>query len=439
MCIGYGIGSAGTGIYSVVPSILLMFYMTNTLGVPVSMATLAILAPRILDFVTDPIMGSLSDRTRSRWGSRRPYLLLGGIGMLFGLPFLFTAPEYQSHLITTLHVMGVYICCTLAFTTFQIPYVALLGEIPESYHDRTRLNMFRVVFSMTGLLIGGGVAPLIVGWGGGGREGYSLMSLILGVVCGGAMITSFFNVKNNYAEKPADTSESIRATLKKVFNNRPFVSLLTTYIVQLMGMGCMTAAIPFFAVYVLQGAEEWTATIFIAFNVAGLVATPLWAALARRMGKLNTFLFTAAILVPGQMLLFLVDADYPTWLLVAQIALNGFAFGGQQLTAFSMLADAMAHQSDGGTHSPAATMSGLFIAGEKIGLACGVFLIGTLLSFAGLIETTDGVVQQSPVVITTIKAAYSMIPGLIIVLSIIPIWFYRGFERQQLQSLKMAT
>ena len=79
----YGVGSVGNGIYSTVPGLLLMFYMTNILGVPVVLATIAIFAPKIIDVVTDPIVGSLSDRTRTRWGRRRPYMLVGICSLAF--------------------------------------------------------------------------------------------------------------------------------------------------------------------------------------------------------------------------------------------------------------------------------------------------------------------------------------------------------------------
>lgn len=424
----YGFASIGTGIYTNVPGLLLMFYMTSTIGIDVRLATLAVFAPKIVDVITDPFMGVISDRTRSRFGRRRPYILAGAlaIGPLFAL--LFSVPEFESDLWAFVFVLAAFISSTLAYTIFAVPYISLSVEIPETYHERTSINAYRMAFAMIGLLIAGGVAPLIVDLAGGGREGYRVMSMTLGLFCSAAMLTAFFSTRHvKDSEKPLVLT--VRQQFKMVRKNRPFIILFMTYVTQLVGMGCLAAALPFFATYVIGGGNSTIAIIFITLNATAIAVMPLWTLVGRRVSKLKAYALSTGLLVFSYGSLILVGPDYPSNLFLAQVFLTGIGFGGQQLFSFSMLADTVQHGNVEGEGGGEAIYAGFFTAGEKVGLAFGALVAGSVLGIMGLVETTEGMTAQPDQAILGIRLAFSLIPGSLMAFSLVFMVFYRGFER----------
>ena len=421
----------GTGLYTNVPGLLLMFYMTNMLGIDVRLATLAVFAPKIVDVVTDPFMGAISDRTKSRFGRRRPYILAGAlaIGPLFAM--MFAAPELQNDLQTFLFVLVVFIASTLAYTVFAVPYIALSVEIPHTYHERTSINAWRMVFVMIGILMAGGIAPLLVEAGGGGREGYRFMSFSIGIFCSAVMLTAFFSTRHvKDPEKPLILP--IREQFALVWANKPFLILFSTYVTQLVGMGCLAATLPYFATYIIEGGNEAIAAIFITLNVTAIIAMPVWVLIGRRISKLTAYGLSSSMLALSYGGLVLVGPGYSFNIFLAQVVVTGIGFGGQQLFSFSMLADTVSHgnkQLDGAQGE--AIYAGFFTAGEKTGLAFGALVAGSILGLMGLAETTEGTIIQSEQALMGIRLAFSILPAVLIACSLMVLWFYRGFDRNQ--------
>ncbi len=425
----YGFASMGTGLYTNVPGLLLMFYMTSIIGIDVRLATLAVFAPKIVDVITDPFMGVISDRTKSKLGRRRPYILAGAlaIGPLFAM--LFAVPEFDSDLISFLFVLAVFIASTLAYTVFAVPYIALSVEIPRTYHERTSINAWRMVFVMIGILAAGGIAPLIVDAAGGGREGYRVMSMSLGLFCSAVMLTAFFSTR--HVKDPVDPLLlTVREQFRLVRTNRPFVILLSTYVTQLVGMGCLAAALPFFATYVIGGGNGSIAALFVTLNATAIAVMPLWVFIGRRISKLSAYALSTGLLVLSYGSLMLVGPDYSFNVFLFQVLLTGIGFGGQQLFSFSMLADTVQHGNDklGGAGGEA-IYAGFFTAGEKIGLAFGVLVAGSVLGLMGLVETTQGMTAQSDQAILGIRLAFSVVPAVLVALSLVIMVFYRSFEK----------
>jgi len=428
----------GTGVYTNVPGILLMFYMTNIIGIEIQYAVLAVFAPKIVDVITDPFMGVISDRTRSRWGRRRPYMLAGAlaIGPLFAM--LFSVPEFDSKLTSFFFVLAAFITSTLAYTIFAVPYVALSVEIPRTYHERTSINAYRMIFVMVGILMAGGIAPMIVDYAGGGREGYLVMSMTLGLFCSAVMLAAFFATRH-----VKDPEERLLLTVRQQFElvrkNRPFVILFATYVIQIIGMGCIAGSLPYFATYIIGGGNATVAAIFITFNVTAMIAIPIWVLVGRRISKLTAYALSTGLLALAYASLILVGPDYPYDIFLFQVVITGIGLGGQQLFSFSMLADTVHHgNADLEGASGEAIYAGFFTAGEKAGAAFGALVAGSVLGIMGLVETTEGMTEQTEQALLGIKLAFSLVPAALIVISLVVMSLYRSFERSNAHHLEAA-
>lgn len=409
----YAMGSLGTGIYLTVPSILLLFYLTDVLGLSPFLAGLAVFVPRAYDVVVDPVMGWLSDRTKSRMGRRRPYLLAGALGTGVTFVFLFNVPGSLSAQAAFWFVLIVYALSATAYSTFAVPYLSMPSEMSTDPHVRTRIMATRMAFAMTGILIGAAIAPWLVAIAGGGRNGFAHMSWLVGLICAVAMLVAFFGTRRAPVVLAPDTSSSIPAMLKKLWGDRPFVRLGTIYAIQLTGMGCLNAAAPYFVIHVMERGEADIGILFACLLGGSIISMPAWSALSRRLGKRQAYLVAVLIAAVGAAGVWLA-AEPSAWAIaLVSAAFIGIGFGGAQLLPFSMLSDVI-HASSGGS---AGAYTGAWTAIEKMGLAIGPLIVGAVLSAVGMAQTA-GTKPQSAEVLLGIRACMSAIPALAVLLSL---------------------
>ena len=230
VALSYSVGAVGTGVFSTVPGLLLLYYLTEVVGVAAGLAALVLLVPKLWDAALNPVVGTLSDRTSTRWGGRRPYLLAGAIVAPLAFALLFSAPDLGSPNRTALYIGAVYLVAMTGYALFQVPWVAMPAEMTSDYHERTRLMSSRMVLLTLGILIGGAGAPLLSGGKQGGRSGYALMSVVVAVVLAAALLTAWRGTRTA-AFSPPDTSPrpTVRAQLALVRSNRSFMPLLQAY------------------------------------------------------------------------------------------------------------------------------------------------------------------------------------------------------------------
>jgi len=159
---GWGLGSLSMSAMFNAVSLLLLTFLIEFVGIPAVTAGALILVSKIYDAVTDPLMGILSDRTKSRWGRRRPYLMLGGL--LAGLSFImiFTVPTFENQNTTLIYVFVALLLNATAYTVFNVPYLTMPAEMTDSYHERTSLMSFRVSAIAGGQLLSSVIGPVII-------------------------------------------------------------------------------------------------------------------------------------------------------------------------------------------------------------------------------------------------------------------------------------
>ena len=153
---GYSTGSLGTGVYSTIPGVLLLYYMTDVLGVSSALGAIVLFFPKIWGVVTDPFIGRLSDATRSRMGRRRPWLLAGAIGLGLSFTLLFHAPASDNPMTGFWYVLVLYGLSAAAYSVFAVPYIAMPAEMSEDPGERSRVMAWRMTFVMAGVLVGAG-------------------------------------------------------------------------------------------------------------------------------------------------------------------------------------------------------------------------------------------------------------------------------------------
>jgi Na+/melibiose symporter-like transporter len=413
--LGFGLGSLGTGIFSTTPGVLLLYFLTDTLAVPAALAGLAVFLPKAWDVIADPIMGFLSDRTRSRYGRRRPYLLVGALAMLVTYVFLFTVPIFDSPITSFWYVMILFALSATAYTVFAIPYVSMPAEMSDDSDERVRIMSFRMAFAMAGAVIGSAGAPWLVHGFGGGRHGYAMMSLVIGTVCAAAMLCAFFATRHVRLNESITTQGGLGRQLADTLRNPNFRALALVYLVQIVGIGTLVAAAPYYASHIMGAGEGLVGGMFLVMMGLATLSVPLWNSLAQRWGKIQCYYLAIALLVASTSGLWWLNPAASVIPLYGLLAVVGLGFGAQQVLPFAMLTDVI-HADPAGAGRAGVT-TGFWVAGEKLGLALGPLLAGLILQVGGFREGLSIVSTQPPGAIVGIRFAFSFVPAAFLLVS----------------------
>lgn len=412
----YGAGALGTSLFSTVPGLLLLYFMTNVLGIPPGLAGLGVAVPKIWDMITDPIIGAWSDRTRSSWGRRRPWLLLGALTLPPTFIAMFAVPAFASMEARFAWVLAAFMAAALAFTFFQVPYVAMPAEMTDAPHEATVLVSWRMAFMAVGILVAGATAPMLVKGFGGGQGGYVAMSCVLAALAGVTMLWTFFGTARAPRVGATTAPSAFLANLLASLRERPFALLVGTMLIQLSAVGSLLAAIPYYARSVLGGNEDTVTVLFVALMVPALLAMPLCPRISRRLGKRRAFQLSLAVFGAGGLLLWVVPAG-GLGLAAAIVVVMGLAYAGTQVYPFAMLPDLARADRDAGA-AREGVLTGLFTASEKAGLALGALVAGLVLELTGYVKATGGAfVTQPDGAVMGIRLAISVAPAVLVLLS----------------------
>lgn len=419
LCLAYGAGSIGAGIFSTIPGLLLLFYLTDTLGVGAGLAGLAVLIPKLWDIATDPVVGAWSDRTRTKWGRRRPFLLAGALTLPACFVGLFMAP-IGAPMAAFAWVLGFFCLAATAFTLFQVPYAAMPTEMSADYHERTTLVAYRMAFVTIGILAAGALAPMIIKKMGGGAVGYAWMAGILAAATLVAMLVAFFGTRSAVQTSDDGAGESIglREQVAVAVADRAYRILWSAYALQCVALGAVLAAVPYFVRYTLGAGEEAVTLLFVCLVGPAIVTMPLWTAVSRRLGKRAGYLIAAGIFAVMAASLILAGPGRLA-IVGAQVGLLGVGFAGLQVFPFALLPELIDADAARTGRRREGVFTGLWYVGEKGGFALGAWLVSGMLAASGFVERTAGtVVVQPATALLGVHLATSLAPAVLALLSL---------------------
>jgi GPH family glycoside/pentoside/hexuronide:cation symporter len=413
---GYAAGSLVTGAFGTVPGLLLLPYLTDTLGVAAGAAGLLVLLPKAWDVVFNPIAGRISDRT----GGRRPYLLIGGAAVALTFAALFAGPATGAA--GAAYVTVAFLATATAYAFFQVPYVAMPTEITaataDPYAERTRLMTWRIAVLALAILLSGGAAPAIRDAAGGGLAGYRAAGLVIAAFILVGAVTVFVGTRKAPAGLVHVSEPSLRRQLVVARRNRPFALLLACFVIQAVAIGAMLAGTDYLAAGPL-GDKGATSLLFVCFVGPALLVTPVWGRVGERLGKrlgylAGSILFAAGALGVG--LAFLLG-DAPLVAVLVATALVGCGYAGQQVFGMAMLPDTIAADEAVTGRRQAGVFTGLWTGGETLGLALGPGVFGLVLQIGGY-RSGVGAEHQPPSARTAIILGFTVLPAVIMLVAL---------------------
>jgi len=420
--LGYALGSVATGSFGTVPGLLLLPYLTDTLGVTAVLAGAIVLLPKALDVLLNPVAGRISDRTQSPLGPRRPFLLRGGLALAACFALLFAAPNLDSKLFDATWVLIAFLGCATAYAFFQVPYIAMAAEITNDYTERTRLMSWRVAVLTIAILISGGASPAIRD-AIGGRDGYRVMGLAVAVLLALGTVGAYYGTRRAPVGPAVETTGTLREQLRVVAQAADFRWLLITLMLQALAIGSMLAGIDYLARYVLR--DPGAATIgFVCVVGPALLVSPLWLVVGKKYGKRTGFLAASVILGLGSLGL-AASNHVPTWCVYLATAVVGVGFTGAQVFPLAMLPDVAAVDAARSGVRRAGVFTGIWTAGETLGLALGPGVYALVLAIGGYVSSTGQDAIQPDSALTAIVVGLSVVPASLIAISLFTLWRYR--------------
>jgi len=432
LCMSFGVGSVGISILLNTITTFFPTFMATVLGQSTGLAGLLLTLSKLYDVGADLVIGAASDRTKSRWGRRRPYMLAGMLISAFSFLMIFFAPMVVG-MTLILYMAGALVIYSTGYSLFAVPYIAMAGEMTDSYHERTRLFSYRVFFIAVGQTLSVAGTAALIEWAGGGRQGYGVMGAAMAALVFITMGLSFIGTRTarqaQHYEPPVPMKLSEK--LRLLGENRPLLLLMSAKFSQYISIAIFSGTKLLFMLNVLKLGYEGIIHLAIAQNLAGAIATPLFVKLGRRLGKRVSYLIAITLLAMAYVSWAFVEPNPANWEVWWRGALAGVGGSGMTLMSISMLPDTMEYDRlrSGGLRREG-VFSSIYAIFEKLGYALGPLIIGAYLSLAGYIATTDGALVEQPAeVVRALYFGAAAIPAMLLGLSALLIWRYDLDER----------
>jgi len=423
LSLGWGVGTLGASLLLNGFAIIAPFFLTTVLGASAATAGIVLMLAKIWDIFSNPLMGALSDATTSRWGRRRPYLVLGGVVAGFAYAGLFssglTAVGHSMWLVGLL-VIGV----GTGYTIFNVPYMAMPVEMVDDYRARTRMFSYRVFFIALGTVIGGAAGQKLAEVAGGGPRGYAVMGAAVGAGVLLAMSAAAFGTAGSRFTLRTAKRASFLEQMKSGFSNGPFVALLAVKFCQLFGLFTSTAMAIFIVRFVIGQVKpgNWVLVFGIASMVVNMAAIPLWLRIARRLEKRLTYILATALYACNALTWLYAGPAESLPLFALRGMVFGFAAAGMLLMGQSMLSDVTEYDHRLTGLRREGVFSGLYSFVEKGAAAFGPAILLFVYQATGFSSKAP---VQTPQAIDGIRHAAALLPCLYFGLSIPLLLFYR--------------
>ncbi len=426
VCLGFGVGSLGIAILLNTITTFFPALMTTVLGQSAALAGLLLTISKLYDVFADIVIGVSSDRTKSRWGRRRPYLLAGAVVSAFSFLMIFIPPSLSDDGLI-IYMAAALIIYSTGYSLFAVPYIAMAGEMTDDYNERTRLLSFRTFFVSVGQMAGMAGTAALVDWAGGGERGYAVLGAACASVIFTAMTICFFGTKNARRAEPQPKSHMPgMEQVRSLWENKPFVLLIGAKVTQFMAISIFTTTKLLFLLNVMKVGYSGLMHLSISQNIVGMISVPLWTWIGKRYGKTRGYM-AAIILLTAMYLSWLITG--PTnniWDLWLRGALNGLAATGTTLMSISMLPDVMEYDRKVTGERREGVFSSIYAMVEKLSFAIGPGLIGLILAMAGYAATTGGaVVEQSAEAVDALYLGMAVIPAILAGISFFFMWNYK--------------
>ena len=394
------------------------YFLIEVADLRPALAGLVPFVARIIDAVTDPLMGRISDRTRWHWGRRRPYFLLGAVP--FGLAFalLWTSPPVGSEVGRCAFYMAVYVLLSLATTVVSVPYLALLPEMALDYDERTSVNTYRHVASVFGIVAALGLRPL-AGVYGEGPIGFAVAGSLYGVLVTLPWVIVYVASWEREEFRSRPSVSSLGEGLSSLARHATYRQLTALYLTGRMAIDLTGALLLLYFTHWIGRSADFEPAMLI-FLTAVICASPVWLRLTRRFDKAAMFRAGALLWMAGQVLLLAVQPDWPRGVALSLGLLLGAGYAVVDFMPWAMIGDVIDEDDLAYGERREGLYNGSFGFLRKVAGAAVVMVALAILDLAGF---RKGAAPDASAILA-IRYLTALGPA---VLLLVAVWLARGY------------
>jgi GPH family glycoside/pentoside/hexuronide:cation symporter len=418
--LGYGIGDIAICLYWSGVGLYLLYFYTDVVGISPSLAGLIYGIGMFWDAITDPFMGYVAERTRTKWGVYRPYLLFGNVPLALSFVLLFWVPPFEG---TTLFFFLLFanLLHRTCFTLVSVPFSSLTPRITSDSQERTNLTGFRMLGAQTGTNLMALLAFPIIFWVGGENEstGFVVLACIAGLTALAIHAVTFITVKEPSNDQGIErVGGSLTEAAKAIGKNRPFWLVFSATLIVGITTIFFGNNLIYYTKYALN-LHEHQGTILFTSGIVAFLSIPIWWIISNNIGKKLTWLTSSSITLIALMVFYLYEIETLIELLFL-VAFIGFGSGAGGILFWSMLPDTIEY---GEVHTGVRSESSLYgfmTFAQKGSIAFAIIILGIVLDFIGFQANEI----QSESTIDNMKAIMTLIPCIGVALSLVIIYFY---------------
>jgi len=411
----YGVGDLGFSLTTTIIAAYFAIFLTDVVGVAPRVAAAAIFVGLTWDYINDPIIGYITDRTRTRWGRRRPFLLFAALPLALGFTLMWWRPPLQGDLPLAIYYAAAYVLFEAAATFAYIPYYALTPELTPDYDERTSLTATRMFFSIVGSLVAFTVPLMIVD---GFQPDHAGRVLFMGGAFGLLSALPLLVVFVTARERPELMSQaqpSIKGSVRAAVRNRPFLFGLGIYLFTWVSMSILQAILLFFIKYVVRQ-EAQSDLIMATIFVVAILALPLWQWMSRRLNKRWAYVAGIAFWAAVQLVLASLSPATPLPFILTLCVLAGIGVSAAHVLPWSIIPDAI----EWGEWHTGERHEGMFYSlitlAQKVAASAAVPLALLVLDATGYVPNSAA---QPAAAVTGIRIVAGPIPAVLLCLGIV--------------------
>jgi len=336
----YGVGDTGFSLTSTIIGAYFAIFLTDVVGIVPRVAAAAIFIGRSWDYVNDPLIGHISDRTRTRWGRRRPFLLFGFLPFALAFTILWWRPPLESDVALAIYYAIAYVVYDAAATFVYMPYFALTPELTLDYDERTALTSYRMFFSILASLIAFTIPLTIVGtFTPENAPRVLTMGAIFGIASALPLLLTFFGTRERQAymeQEQPNLLHSLRAAMK----NRPFVFGAGLFLLTWVAVNVIQTTLLYFVKYGVEREAQSDLIMGVIF-VTAIVALPFWEWASRRWNKRWAYVAGIAFWAVVQLVMVTLNPSTGLTVLLILCVLAGIGVGAAHVLPWSIIPDAI--------------------------------------------------------------------------------------------------
>jgi GPH family glycoside/pentoside/hexuronide:cation symporter len=420
----WGLGSFGTITYLNTVSALIIIYFTTVLKIDAALAGTIVFAVRLVDACSDPLMGWLTDRTRSRWGRRRPWLLVGALVCGLALPAVYTLHRWAPATALIPAALAVLIVYSLGFTLFNVPYLTMPVEMTSVRRARLSVMAYRSAFMMLGSLLGSYGAPYMLETFNRNAGGFEKLGLVFGAIVGAVMLATFFGTRGVRSHDVPAPRLTLRQQAAAVLNNRPFMLIVGMKILHFVALAATTGSAAFFVTMVLK--QSLRLMPYIGMTTVGAILIGVW--FWRRVSPLITKRTGLMIGIVGEavatLLWLLATPDNARLFLSLRGACDGFFAAAILLFGQAIWLDTIDYDQQRTGLRREGLYTSIYVFVERLGYSVGPLALGLLLAAFDFNKNLP-LESQPPGSERAVMISIVWLPAAAWLTSLIFIWRYR--------------